>query len=96
MMKVALLFAVVLILVSGTMVSCGGTEKAPTRDDMVNYVKNVWKVVGTANEIQQALDESDKTGDSFFSEVGGISTVISMKSDMDDGEYAKAATKGVA
>jgi len=92
--KVMLVFGAILILLSGVMVGCD-EKQPPDERDMVRYVQHDWQIDASSEEIRQVLSLEDlMSGDDFSSEIGGILTVISMKKDMDKGEYAEAAQKG--
>lgn len=95
MKKVSLVLVAILILLSGMLPGCNG-DQPPTEQDMVRYIQHDWQIDASPDEIRQVLALADlMTGDSFFSEIGGILTVISMKKDMDESKYAEAAGKGV-
>lgn len=96
--KMLILAGIVLTLFAGIALSgCDGkAEQPPTTDDMVKHVQNSWKAVATIDEIRQVLSLNDpKSLMPFKSEVGGILTINSMKNDIDNGRYGKAAKKGV-
>jgi len=91
--KVRLVLVAILILLSGTMVGCGG-EQPPDKMDMVRYVQHNWHIDASSDDILQVLAlEDSTTGDDFSSEVGAILTIISMKEDIDRGDYNEAAKK---
>ena len=92
--KIVLVSLTVLLIIAGTLVGCDGDDP-PGIDDMINYVQKTWRIVASTDDIKQVLDLDDPMSHiPFKSEIGGILTVISMKQNIDKGEYHKAAEKG--